>query len=580
MAEAAEPSTDTPRAKGPRFTRLLCVWAFCLVVGVGVQFLPINDNSVRNAVSLAAFGAAVVAAAVWVFRVTARRTSPLWAALLTLALLASPAAFFRLRGFTGEIVPLVEYRFARGRDLPSVVRRDASSEADRVGDSGLPMQLAASDFPQFLGPSRNAVLAQREFAVPTGDAKVQWRQPIGDGWAGFAVAGDRCVTLEQRGGEECVTCYRVSDGDLLWMHCETARHESAFGGIGPRSTPTIADGRVYTQGAVGSVCCFDLAGGELIWQQNLIDLAGWTQKDSEGPIAWGRAGSPLIVDDLCILPFGGPDDWAAKGDFAGRSLIAFSTDDGSIRWTAGGDQISYASPMRMTLAGVDQIVSVNERTVTGHTIDDGTVLWQADWKGESNGRANCAAALPVDENAFLVGKAYGTGSAVMEITREQDDLQVSSRWRESRVLKTKFTHACIRDGFAYGLSDGTFECVDLSDGRRVWAQSRGSRYGHGQVLLVDDVLVVQTESGEIAFVAARPDRFEELATLPGLSGKTWNVPTISGRTLLVRNDSEAACYRLPQAPTPSVDDDPQPQEDEEPPDDEQNAPGDRVAVTK
>src|SRR5690606_11610954 len=160
----------------------------------------------------------------------------------------------------------------------------------------------------------------------------------------------------------------------------------------------------------------------------LLQLAGWSQRRSEDEITWGRAGSPLLVNELCVVPFGGPDrddHWeAAAGESEqrrSRGLIALDKSDGSVRWTAGDDQISFASPMLMNLAGTEQIVIVNERSVTGHAIEDGRQLWRSSWRGRSNGAANCASALPVDATAFLVGKAYGTGSAVFEVLVEGDD---------------------------------------------------------------------------------------------------------------------------------------------------------------
>ncbi len=542
----ASPTDSSNCCPRPRFKWLLIVLAGAALTGIGVHWITaINDNSIQNAVTLGACGVAVIAVLVWLYR-----TLTIWvprriALLAVLAVLLLPAVMFRVRGFTGEILPVIELRFARSQPL--------QQELTPVETADAPVHVAQTDFLQFLGSGRTGVIAKREFGLPdSAELAPLWTQGIGEGWAGFAIVGDRCVTLEQRGQHECVTCYRLADGALLWLQQSHARHENRVGGIGPRSTPTVADGRVYTQGATGIVQCLDLASGKPIWRQDLLQLAGWSQRRSEEEITWGRAGSPLLVGDLCVVPFGGPDSddhWDGStdepGQRQGRSLIALDKSDGSVRWTAGDDQISFASPMLMNLAGTEQIVIVNERSVTGHAIEDGRELWRTSWRGRSNGAANCAAALPVDASAFLVGKAYGTGSGVFEVVADGDGYAAQERWTRSSVLKTKFTHACIANGFAYGLSDGLLECVDLATGKRAWAQPRGDRYGHGQVILIEDTLVVQTEAGEVAFVAARSDRFEELATLPALVSKSWNVPSVAGRYLAVRNDNQAIVYLLP-----------------------------------
>ena len=115
-------------------------------------------------------------------------------------------------------------------------------------------------------------------------------------------------------------------------------------------------------------------------------------------------------------------------------------------------------------------------------------------------------------------------------------------WAESKLLKTKFTNATIIDGHAYGLSDGILECVDLAAGKSCWKKGR---YGHGQLLGVGKLLLLISEKGTLALVAASPEKYEELTSFPGLNGKTWNNPALAGQLLLVRNGEEAACYELP-----------------------------------
>ena len=558
-SEAYRPAPDAEKPKRVSFKRLLITMTACAAVGIGVQFITaINDNSIRNAISLLASIFAIVGFAVWVYRAIAISSPRLIAFFVTICMLAIPAVLFRIRGFSGEIIPQIEFRFAGERQVRTepISLGDQSTDID-IADAG---HLAPTAFSQFLGSQRNAIVQRREFEVPKSAAemKVLWRQPIGEGWSGFAITGGRCITLEQRGTQECVTCYRLADGELLWIHSETARHENPLGGIGPRSMPTIVGDRVYTQGATGIVNCLELATGKPIWRRELLNIAGWDAKASENAINWGRSGSPLIVDDMCVLPLGGPDDLAGSNSTGaddaasdrdakinGRSLIALDANDGTIRWTAGDDQISYASPIRMTLAGVDQVVTVNEKTVQGHAVADGQVLWSTKWSGQSNGAANCSSAMQFGDNSFWIGKAYGEGSALYEISAADSVLEVTRRWKKPSVLKTKFTHPAIVGDFAYALSDGTLECIRLADAKRMWAQPRGARYGHGHLILVEDVMVVQTEPGDVAFVEVRSDKFEEILRVSALDSKSWNIPSIAGRYLAVRNDVEAIVYELP-----------------------------------
>lgn len=561
MTEPAVSLTDStaqPAPKCLRLKRLAITLAGCAVVGGGVQFVTaINDNSIRNVVSLIAAMFAIAAFYVWLYRVISLGGSRKLAILVVVFCLAVPITLFRVRGFSGEMIPQVEFRFASER----LVRTEPLAVSELGSDLADSGHVATTAFSQFLGNDRDAILPRREFDVPeSAEAlNVLWRQPVGEGWSGFAIVGGRCVTLEQRGDQECVTCYRLADGELLWIHVERARHQNPLGGVGPRSTPTIHGDRVYVQGATGIVNCLDLATGKSIWRRELLQIAGWDQAASEKAINWGRSGSPLIIDDLCVLPFGGPDDFAAAasagGDAAasdrdaavvGRSLIALDAADGAIRWTAGDDQISYASPIVMTLAGIRQIVTVNENSVEAHAVENGQGLWSTSWRGQSNGAANCASALAAGDDSFWVGKAYGEGSARYEISASESGLSVSRRWKNPGLLKTKFTHPAIVPPLAYALSDGTLECVQMDDAKRLWAQPRGSRYGHGHLILVEDVLVVQTEAGDLAFVATRYDKFEERLRVPALTSKSWNIPAIAGRYLAIRNDLEAIVYELPE----------------------------------
>lgn len=478
-----------------------------------------------------------------------------------LALIGSAAALLRFESFSGEMVPRFSWRFSRS-DTPALKTKPlTATDSDQTLGEDVPVDSQGS-WREFLGDDRTGVLTERRFVLPTSANQVirRWDIGIGEGWSSFAVADGIAVTLEQRDEMECVTAYRLSDGQLLWLVEHEANHFQALGGGGPRSTPTIvpatelSPGKVYAQGATGTVWCLNLSDGEILWQRDLLEITGWNQDDSEQAISWGRSGSPLIVDNLCVLPLGGPDSESEMG----RSLIALDAATGETRWRAGKQQISYASPMIMTLGEKRQIVSVNEAEITGHEVATGEVLWSFPWEGKSNSGANCAAAIPAGKNRFLIGKGYGGGSSLIEVTRadnpsasttessDSSDFVANEIWHSSRVLKTKFNHALVHNGVAYALSNGALQAVEIESGKRLWEQSRRDRFGQGQTVLVEDVLVVQAEDGDVVLVAADPDDYRELIRIPALEHKTWNIPTVVDNLILIRNAHRAIALELPQ----------------------------------
>lgn len=443
-------------------------------------------------------------------------------------------AVLRVEEVDGNMVPRFAWRWTEKSDsqlgrIQSVPSAVAPSHPINANES--------DDYPQFLGPKRDNYLPGPDLASDwqVHPPRPLWRQPIGAGWSAFAIVGGRAVTMEQRGSEEWVTCYEVDTGKPLWGHAIAGRHETTLGGIGPRSTPTLHAGRVYALGATGVLRCLDLQKGALLWQDDLLARTGLSQSEELAQVAWGRASSPLIIDDLVVVPLGGK-----KEKF--RSLIAYQQETGAVAWEGGNEQVSYASPVEATLCGVRQIITVNESSIAGHDPASGRQLWLLPWTGSSGGSACTSQPHVLPGDRLFISKGYGVGAAVWQVSLADDQWHWEPIWESSRVLKTKFTNVTIIDGDAYGLSDGILECVDLATGLNHWKQGR---YGHGQVLGVGKLLLVQAERGDVALVSATPQEFRELAKFPALDGKTWANPALSGKKLLVRNSDEAACYLLP-----------------------------------
>jgi outer membrane protein assembly factor BamB len=535
---------DAPSRRGKRRTPPKLVLAeivLLCVLGVIIRSTDIlGDHAFAN-IATVLLGVFVVATlAVWfLFFSGYGRRSRLLTVAGVVAAVAIFAVLFRIERLSGELVPSFAYRFSSKPDQ----RLQPPSAGDLAGADKANVDLRTTteyDFPQFLGPRRSDSVENVRLARNWTDRPPQliWRHEIGAGWSAFAVVNGHAVTMEQRGDWEMVTCYGLKSGQLEWANSFAARYEKLEAGAGPRSTPTIDEGMVYALGALGHLVCLDGSNGKCLWEKDLLKEFGITPKDERAGVPWGRAASPLVVGDRLIVPVGG----SKGGSFV--SLAAYDKRQGALLWKGGDKQISYSSPATATLAGVEQILSVNEDTLSGHDVNTGRPLWEQPWKGHTNSDPNVSQAVPIQPNLVFISKGYGQGAMLLRLgPGTGDDLAAEVVWKNTKVLKTKFTNVAIHGNYVYGLSDGVLECVDLSDGQSKWKQGR---YGHGQILLVNDLLLVLSEQGEIVLVEATPESPNKvLGRFQALDGLTWNNFALSGPYLLVRNAEEAACYKLP-----------------------------------
>ena len=475
---------------------------------------------------IAMLGTIVVTAALlllwWLFFSRA----PLRLRLVPLIACALFPVFFRHRGMTGDFVPIFEFRFAKGA-APAVTTESSATA------------IARADFPQAFGPNRDSRLDGPALDPDWKNhpPQVLWRQPVGAAWSGFAIAGNRALTLEQHGEEELVTCRDIFSGKLLWSTANAGHYNTTIAGEGPRTTPTIHGERVFTLGATGALRCLDLATGKPIWTRDILKDAG-----VEVP-TWGFASSPLLHDGKIIVSAGCTmaDGKPVVGAPA-TSLLAYDAATGLPVWLGGIRPISYSSPFLLTLAGRPQIVMFNTEAITAHDPANGEVLWEHPW---GKGLPHVARPIPVGGNRVFFSSGYFVGSALLEIAPEKNGkLAATEVWKTIR-FQAKFSNPVERGGFVYGVSDGIFECLDLKDGSVRW---KDGRYGHGQGLLVGEHYLQMTEiPGEIVLLRPTPGGANELARFRVFDEKTWNPIALSGDLLVVRNDREAACIRLPLA---------------------------------
>lgn len=569
---------DVPQSpaqqKTPRFVPPMWVWITSIVLlliglvgffgselGKGplaawydsVWFL--RDGAICNLILLIGGFFAVFIPLMWI---TIASSWPINVRLLPLAVIVLMVggffSVFEIKAVSGHTVPRFGYRW--GKEPDQRLKDIAGTTPEAAPSDAAPQEKSPDPhaWPQFLGPERNNRLPGPKLATDwnANPPKQLWRMPIGAGWSGFAAEHGRIYTMEQRDKNELVTCYDIEnlgkDGQptLIWATGIEARHYTVMGYAGPRCTPLLFDGCVYALGATGVFRCLDQATGEVVWQHDLKEMYGVTPEVETANIAWGRANSPLAYQlpdrKIVVIPAGGPD---SKNEDEMVSLVAFDPATGETVWEGGHQQISYASPSVIQVDGADQICSVNESTITGHDPATGKQLWEMEWPGSSHANATCSQVHSLSNNQFFVSKGYGQGARTFEVNPEDGGgFTVKTLWDNARLLNTKFTNVSIEGDEVFGIDDGILEKVKLGAKRPEWRE-RG--FGHGQVLLVGDVLLVMGEEGNLAAVDTKSDKYHEFARLKALSSEvaaTWNPMCLYGNLLLVRNAEEAACYRL------------------------------------
>ncbi|MBL9122870.1 MAG: PQQ-like beta-propeller repeat protein [Planctomycetaceae bacterium] len=505
------------------------ILAIAVAVMLAALYVPVDSldrGTRRMLVAVTALAALLCLNFWWLLNRRVARSVRLGVEGVLLALLVGAIASVEWVEFTGDMTPIPHFRWEPSGDD----RLEAHRAAARPGAAEASIASAESgwqDFAEYRGRKRDGVvngpaLARDWSAEPP---RLVWRQPCGGGYASFALSGGRAITIEQRREREAVVAYDVNSGRELWEHAYPALFSEKLGGDGPRATPTVADGEVYALGATGILTCLDLNSGQPKWSVNILEL------NSVQNIDWGMAGSPLVYDDLVVVNPG-----AQQGKADSRGLVALARADGRLVWRHGTAGAGYSSPMLATIRGERQILIFDAGGLAGHNADGGAELWRFPWESQFN--INVAQPLVFDGAKILISSS--SGAALIEVDGDGSSWLPQELWR-NRLLKCAFANPLARDGFVYGLDEGILVCLDLETGQRRWKQGR---YGHGQMLLSGDLLLILSERGELVLVEATPDRHHELAIFPAIEGKTWNCPVLENGRAYIRNHEEMACYEL------------------------------------
>lgn len=418
----------------------------------------------------------------------------------------------------------------------------------------LPKRAVTSDWPSFLGPTHNMVSAEtalRKDFPPEGLRPV-WEMKKGEGFAAPAIAGERLILFHRVDGHERVECVHPLDGKRYWQFRYPSAYKDRYGfNSGPRASPVIAEGRVFTLGAEGRLHCLDLETGQLLWQRDILNEFKLEQN------FFGVGATPLVEGDKLIVNVGAP---------GGPCVAAFDTRTGKMAWGAGSEWgPSYASPIPATLHGRRRVfvfAGGESKPPTGGLLCIDPATGQVDftfsWRGKRYESVNAASPVIIG-NRVLVSECYGSGGALLEVLPDGTAKPV---W-QNPAFGMHFMTALAKGNHIYGvhghgLQDAEMVCVELDTGREVWRtqpiweEKVESRKGvreikvgtfRSSLLMVDARTLCLGESGHLLWLDLQADGYHEVGrTSLFAATETWTPPAVS-RGLLYVCQNTRGLYR-------------------------------------
>jgi outer membrane protein assembly factor BamB len=383
----------------------------------------------------------------------------------------------------------------------------------------------AQDWPQWRGANRDAKASG--FTAPKTWPKEltqKWKVSVGLGDATPALVGDKLYIFARQGDDEVIRCLDAANGKELWQEKYAAQAVSgpAAQHSGPRSSPSVADGKVVTLGVSGILTCVDAAKGKTVWHKD--DFSG----------AWPRfytASSPIITGGLCIAQLGGESS---------GGIVAYDLATGDQKWKWTGDGTAYASPVILTIDGTKMVVTLTAKKIVGIGVTDGKLLWEVPFPVQ--GRAYNAA-TPIVDGATVIYAGSGRGTKAVKIEKTADGFAAKELWSNPDNA-VQFNSPVLKGGQIYGLSqNGVIFCLDAKDGKTLWTAELGGK-GFGSIVDAGSALLALTPKGDLTVFEPSDKEYKKVSSYKVADTETYAYPVAAGKGVFVKEKDSLTLWTI------------------------------------
>jgi outer membrane protein assembly factor BamB len=383
----------------------------------------------------------------------------------------------------------------------------------------------AQDWPQWRGPNRDDKVSG--FTPPKSwpqEFHQKWKVSVGQADATPALVGDKLYVFARLDENEAIQCLDAATGKEIWSNKYEAKAADGPAGQhpGPRSSPTVAEGKVITLGVRGTLSCLDAGDGKLVWRKN--DIRGYPR--------FYTAASPLVINGLCI---------AQLGATTNGTLVAYDLSSGDEKWKWAGDGTAYASPVIMSIGDTKLIVTTTDKRIVAVNAADGTLAWEAPFKPSGMG---VNTATPIVDGQTIIYTGLGRGAVAVQLEKQGGSFTAKQLWANTD-LSPRFCTPVLKDGLLFGLSDKAgFYCINAKTGQTAWNEANTDRGSFGSILDAGSELIALTPKSHLIVFQPSDKAYNEVASIKVADSATYSQPVLAGDRLFIEDQDSVTLWTL------------------------------------